>query len=421
MLETLHIRNLATVSVLDIELASGLNVLTGETGAGKSIILGAVQVLLGERAEKTIIRKGESACEITASLYLGEAPEPLVRQVADTLENSGLPACEEDQLLLRRVVTRNGSRAYVNATPVTLDIMRQLGNLLVDIHGPNDHQSLLHPRCQRDLLDAFGSLAEARHACSACYEELTGTRESLDNLRNEHLSPAECEMLRYQLNEIESEDLRPDEEEALNERHRTASHARSLLEIAGRCREGLSEGEGSICDQLSDYVRMMQEVEQMAPAPGRSFVQQTESVVETLQELSNDLTDLAESLELDQEELTRLEDRIETIHKLKRKYARSIDDILSEADRIRDRLTTLDSREQRIAELETQQRQAETNLYEHCSTLTASRREAAGRLGRAIAGKLKHLGFEQGAFDISVTEAAPGPAGADSIEFSFAP
>ncbi len=420
MLESLNIRNLATVSTLDVDFAPGLNALTGETGAGKSIILGAIQVLLGERAEKSIIRKGESSCEIAAAIRLSEVCGPLAQEIQAILDDSGLPQCEEHQLIVRRVVTASGSRAYVNSCPVTLSVMRRLGELLVDIHGPNDHQSLLNPRCQLQLLDTFGDLGAHVAQCTEQFRTLQAHRDELSALRDDHMSPAEADLLRHQLREIDAAELNPGEEDDLVAKHRSASHARRLLEIANQCRIGLAEGDGCITDQLSEYVRLLHEVQQLAPA-GEEFGTRLEEMVDGVQELCRDITDFAESLELDQQELQQIEERLDLIQRLKRKHSGTVDDVLAKAESIRDRLATIEHREDRITECENACRQAEQNVLERCQELSAARDAAAGKLAGQIEEKLKGLGFNRSTFRIMLAKHDPGPNGQDRVEFCFAP
>ncbi len=422
MLELLDIRNLATVTELSVEFGEHLNVMTGETGAGKSIILGALQTLLGDRAEKSLIRKGEDSCEISAVFRLPPPPAGLPLHVHRVLEQSGLPVCEENLLLLRRIVTANGSRAYVNAAPVTLQVMRQFGDLLVDIHGPNDHQSLLQPRCQLELLDTFASLDTELAACRRTHDQVKLLDAEIVKLEQEHLSPGECELLRHQLVEIDQARLDPDEEPELIERHRLGTHARRLLEIAGQAQGGLTEGDSSVCDQLTAFVRLFTELEEIAGANlNFKFLERLEQTSADIQEISRDLTDFADSLELDGAELNRLDERLGLIHKLKRKHGGEVTTVLERAEQIRARLETVEHREEKITGLMAQRQQVQADLNAACRQLHDARAQAAGELATAIGDKLRKLGFAQGNFLIDLKEVEPGPRGADRIEFCFAP
>jgi DNA repair protein RecN (Recombination protein N) len=422
VLESLDIRNLATVAELSVEFAPGLNVLTGETGAGKSVIIGALQALLGDRAEKSLVRRGEASCEITAALRILPEYQQLGGEVAALLEAAGLPPCEDGLLLLRRVITPSGSRAYVNATAVTLQVLRGLGDLLVDIHGPHDHQSLLSPRCQLSLLDAYAALAAPLAACDQAFRKVQDLEARMERLRQEHLSEGESEILRHQLREITDAELSVDEESELLEKHRFASHAQRLLEISGECCRGLTEEDDSICDQLGRYVRLLEEMAELAGTAGANCLEQLETLSGGLRDVSREIAEFADSLEVDSESLARLEERLGLIHRLKRKYGGgSLDAVREYARNLEERLSGVDNREALLAELEQQVREAGGVHRQLSSELSRQRKSAAGQLAAAIAGKLSRLGFEQSCFDIRFTDCEPGPAGQDRIEFCFAP
>ncbi|MFO7822017.1 MAG: DNA repair protein RecN [Lentisphaeria bacterium] len=420
MLEALHIQNLATVSALEVSLASGLNVLSGETGAGKSVILGAIQNILGARAEKSLIRRGAKSCEVTGFFRFSDAC-PTLQAINNMLAEIGTPSCEEGQLILRRVITASGSRAYINSSPVALSALRQLGDLLVDIHGPNDHQSLLRPKCQLEILDCFGQLGSLREDCAEAYRQNIEADRKLQQLQTENLSPAEAELLRHQLQEIDTAALQPNEENELSERYRVSAHARRIMEIAGQCQRGLTESDGSITDQLSDYVRLLQEVADIDSERGGEFLERLETVSTQLSELAGDLEEFGESLDLDQQALAEIEERLDLIQRLKRKHGGEIQDVLDRAETLREKLAALDSREQRIAQAEKAVAEAQKKHSALCRELNNKRKTAAAKLAEGITAKLKGLGFEQSDFNISFAETEPGATGADRIEFCFAP
>lgn len=421
MLESLHIRNLALVVELDIEFGSGLHAVTGETGAGKSLILGAVNLLLGERAGPGLIRTGETQCEIAAVIRLDEAFADLRTVLAERLEANGLPACEENRLLLRRIVTANGSRVFVNGGAATVGNLRDIGTLLVDIHGPHEHQSLLRPHCQLDLLDAFAGLGEPAAACTAAHRDWQDAMATLDEERARGIDPDQVQFLRQQLRDIDQADLRPEEEAELIERHRVASHAQRLLEIADQCRNGLSEAEGSLADQLAPFVRLLAEMESLDPEGGAPLAERLSELVGNLQELSVDLASYGDGLDLDPEQLQMLEERLNLIQKLKRRHGGSVEQVLVAADDLRNQLDAFDSRAERLAECEQAVQTAQRAFRARCGELAAARRKAAPPLAEAIRDKLHRLGFNQARFAIEVAEAEPGPNGADHIEFGFAP
>jgi DNA repair protein RecN (Recombination protein N) len=422
VLASLHIRNLAVVAGLDVEFGSGLNVVTGETGAGKSLVLGALQLLLGERAGPGLIRQGAASCEIAASLHLAAAPAAEQRATLERfLADNGLPPAEEDALLLRRVIAATGSRAFINGAAVTLQTLRQLGDLLVDIHGPHDHQSLLQPRTQLELLDAFCGAAAERAACADAWRDFAAAKVERERLAAEHLSPQEAEFCRFQLQEIERAGLDLVEDEALPARHAVAAHRRSLLESAARARQGLTEGEAAAVEPLRLVLRELEAIEAIDAEQGAPLRERLEQMIASVEELGGDLERYASTLELDEAELARLDERLGLLQKLRRKYGPTLADVLRTAATLRERL---DSADQRQARLEAQERRCAELAALHqraCAALHQRRHAAAMALAEAITGKLQRLGFQQSGFAVTLAAAEPGPDGADHAEFGFAP
>ena len=421
VLQTLHIRNLALVTELDVEFGAGLNSVTGETGAGKSLILGALQLLLGDRAGPSIIRRGAKQCEIGAVIALGPGYIGVRKAVDSMLAQAGTALCEDSELLLRRVVTRSGSRFFVNGSPVTLHFLRELGDMLVDIHGPHEHQSLLQPRHQLSVLDAYAGLQEQRAHCADVHGQIRGLDAALVQAQSAVVSGDEQELIRHQLREIDTAELVPDEEAQITDRHRIAAHAGRILEVADQCSRGITEGDGSLTEQLTTFVRLVQEIEDADPGRGGEFVQRLEQVSELLQEIGLDLRRYSETLEFDEEQLRSLEARLDQIQRLKRKYGTTVEQILSTADELRVRLQEAEQRRDRLAELRTELKRLTDEHGKQCRALTASRRAAVQRLAVDISAKLKKLGFAQSTFGITLAAGAPGPNGVDQVEFCFAP
>src|SRR2546427_6205991 len=244
MLTTLRIKNLALVPDLTIELKPGYNVITGETGAGKSILIGALNLILGERADRTLIRSGSDACAVEAVFDAGQLRAPL----KDFLEENGLEACEQDQLVLKRTVTIAGAnRQFVNGSATTLNVLATVGEWLVDIHGPHEHQSLLHPARQMAILDAFGNLEDVREA----FGELVRRHAALEAEKaslviDEKTYAQQLDLLRFQANEIAAARLQPEEDEHLLQEFQRSSNAAKLLQLSQTARDLLSDHEGSL-------------------------------------------------------------------------------------------------------------------------------------------------------------------------------
>ncbi len=246
MLTTLRIKNLALVADLTLELQPGCNVITGETGAGKSIIIGALNLVLGERADRELIRTGEDNCSVEAMFDVKELRAPLKQ----FLDENGLEPCEDSQLVLKRAFTANGTnRQFVNGSPTTLNTLAAIGEWLVDIHGPHDHQSLLHPARQLAILDAFGGLEKERDAFGElvrCRGALEGEKSAL--IVDEKTYVQQLDLLRFQVQEITAARLKPDEEAEVEQAHRRASNAAKLLQLSQAALETLAENENVAAD-----------------------------------------------------------------------------------------------------------------------------------------------------------------------------
>ncbi len=421
VLKTLHIKNLALVSELDIEFGPGLNVITGETGAGKSLILGALGLLLGDRARSSVIRRGAKQCDIAALISFSPEYVDVLAEVNERLAEAGASTCEDGELLLSRTVAQSGTRSFVNNSPTTLQVLRDIGEKLVDIHGPHEHQSLLQPRQQLALLDAFAGLNRQVARCASLHAGHTNLCDELAALRSERLSDSDAALLRHQLQEIESAELALGEDEELAERYQAVSHAKRILEIADQCGRGLTESDGSVTDQLSVFVRLFQEIEDADAAAGEAFTERLAQIVESLQDLSYELRDYAESLDLDQEEFQRLEERLDLVQRLKRRYGPELSDVLRCAAEFGARLDAVDSREQRIEEKESALAALAEQHAALCAALSAKRQAAASRLARSASRKLRRLGFADARLEITLSSRAPGATGADQVEFGFAP
>src|SRR5262245_36849830 len=243
MLTTLRIKNLALVADLTLEFQPGYNVITGETGAGKSILIGALNLVLGERADRTLIRAGSDSCTVEAVFQA----RPIARQLASFLEESGLEPCEDHQLVLKRALTASGAnRQFVNGSPTTLDRLATLGGWLVDIHGPHDHQSLLRPATQLELLDAFGRLEEQRGAFADLVRGRTAlAAEKSALVVDEQTYNQQLDLLRFQVGEITAARLQAGEEDQLEQNHRRASNAARLLQLCQTASDALADSDAS--------------------------------------------------------------------------------------------------------------------------------------------------------------------------------
>ncbi|OVE80758.1 DNA repair protein RecN, partial [bacterium M21] len=418
MLSTLLIRNLALIETLDLEMNNGLNIITGETGAGKSIMIGAVQLLFGKRADRSLIRTGADFCEISAILDLRDDLLPSVNQL---LDDNGVPSCEENQLIIRRQIREQGGRNFVNGAPTTVQILKLLGEVLVDIHGPYDNQSLLKTSHQLQVLDDFTGLNGQLTDCRKRYDEWRALKDKLAAAEQESPSPELIDYLNFQMKEIDDAALQAGEEEELTARHEVASHSHQILQILDKSQELLSGDEDSATDLLGDALRGLMEVARIDAEKGKQFCQALESAIAIIQDLDGEISDYAGKVEIDPDDFTRMEDRLGDLRRVKRKYGGTVESALSHADDCRERLRKLEHFDEYRAEIEAEIAVSEEKLRDQATKISAKRNSAANKLGPQITKKLKLLGFPDCRFSIGLEPGELKPWGFDQVEFYFAP
>ena len=415
MLTLLKIRNLALVDELVWELGPGLIGVTGETGAGKSVIVGALKLVLGERADKSLIRSGEQSCTVEAVFELADPAE-----VDAVLEEGGLAPCDGEALIVRRVIGQAANRQFVNDSPVTLQLLKRLGEQLVDLHGPHDHQSLLSTDRQLVMLDAYADADPS--AYRGLWRDWRAKQAEWEELREaENASGAELDLLRHQVAEIDAAQLKPEEEEEITDRCRRAGHASRLLELAGTAAGLLGGEEGGIVNLLGEVQRVVREIEKLDPAVAER-TQGLEGAVLELQELERTFIDYAGDLDIDPREAAALEDRVNLFESLKRKYGPTLEAVLAHRERCAARLDAVENRGERLDALAAEAAALREAVEKEGRALGQKRRKAAPKLAREIAGQLRDLGFRQSSFEIRLQALRePGTAGFESVEFLFGP
>jgi DNA repair protein RecN (Recombination protein N) len=348
MLTTLRIKNLALVADLALDLQPGYNVITGETGAGKSILIGALNLVLGERADRTLIRSGEDACVVEAAFDIRGLKVPL----KSFLEENGLEPCQDGLLILKRKFTDAGTnRQFINGSPTTLNVLAALGELLVDIHGPHEHQSLLDSARQLAILDAFGDMESARET----FAELLQRRAALEAEKarlivDEKTYAQQLDLLRFQVNEISATPLQAGEEEEVERDYRRASNAAKLLQLSQAALELLSESDTSLLTQAGMVGRTLQELQRLDPsaAPLLSLHEQT---VSALRELQTELSRYADKVDVDPARLRQLEERLSLIQALKRKYGATVAEVIAFGEDAQAKLRNLEQRDAELGRL----------------------------------------------------------------------
>jgi DNA repair protein RecN (Recombination protein N) len=416
MLTLLKIRNLALVDELVWELGPGLIGVTGETGAGKSVIVGALKLVLGERAEKSLIRTGEENCSVEAVFELPDTAE-----INAILEDGGLAPCDDTQLIIRRVVGQTANRQFINDSPVTLALLKRLGEHLVDLHGPHDHQSLLSTERQLAMLDAYAGAENLLAAYRESYRSWRAKAAELEEIRHaENASEQEIEILRYQIQEIEAANLKPEDEQDLEDRWRRASNSTRLVEAAAAASSALN-GEDGILERLTEVQRLVRDLEKLDPSI-RERTASLETAALELQELESNLADYVEELDIDPAEASTLEERVNLLESLKRKYGPFLTDVIARRDAAAARLDTIENRGEKIETLEKELTGLRETVEAAGKSLSTSRRKAAPKLAKEISVQLKDLGFKQSSFEAPLTGLTePGPQGRESIEFQFGP
>ncbi len=428
MLTTLRIKNLALVADLTLELESGYNVITGETGAGKSILIGALNLVLGERADRTLIRSGSDSCSVEAVFDVSKLKAPL----DSFLDENGLEPCEERQLVLKRTFTSAGAnRQFVNGSPTTLNALTAIGEWLVDIHGPHEHQSLLNTARQLDLLDAFGKFEDEREN----FKSLLRKRAALESEKaaliiEEKTYAHQLDLLRFQANEITAARLQAGEEERVEQEHHRASNAAKLLQLSQVALDLLSENENSLLTQAGVIGRTLQELQRVDPS-AEPLVTSHEQAISVLRDLQADLRHYADKVDVDPARLQELEERLNLIHSLKRKYGSNVAEIIGFGEEARTKLQSLEQRDAELARINAELQKIEDELWSTGQALSAKRRKAIPLLSKAVSKQLADLGFKQSRFEITLatldqTEFKNHASrithhGFDTAEFQFAP
>ena len=429
MLTTLRIKNLALVTDLTLELQPGGNVITGETGAGKSIIIGALNLVLGERADRALIRSGEDSCSVEAVFDVTKLRAPL----KSFLDENGLEACEDHQLVLKRTFTAAGAnRQFINGSPTTLGILAQVGEWLVDLHGPHDHQSLLHPAKQLLILDAFGGLEDDRAAFSDLIRQRSALeREKTALVIDEKTYAQQLDLLRHQVREISDARLRPEEEESLEQEFNRASNAAKLLQLSQSTLDALAESENSFLTQAGAIGRSLQELQRLDPG-ANPIAELHAQAMTSLRELQTELSHYSEKVDVDPARLAELEERLNLLHSLKRKYGANLAEVIAFGEDAKQKLQSLEGRDTELARINGELQKLDDKISKAGQKLTAARKKVVPQLAKTVSKQLDDLGFRQGKFDVAISGSArvgdrpapgavPAGTGFDEIEFQFAP
>ncbi len=414
MIQSLHIENIAVVRSLDVDLSEGMTVLSGETGAGKSIIIDSLNLLLGGKADRELIRSGESRAEVSA--VFGRLPK-LTRNL---LEELGFPL-DDDTFMLSRIMTPTSSTARMNGRAIPLSVLRQIGATLFNIHGQNDNQQLLDPKNHVNLLDAYVGAEELRDTYAEQYRTVLHLRTELDSLQRDHREQARlAEMLKFQIAEIDAVKLKPGEEDRLTElakRLRGAEQIEKCCALTEKALQGGEKSRGAIY-LVDRAAAAMSGISEALP--------EAEKLAERLSDLRYELEDIAASLSeieaFDGEDvlakLDRTEGRLDAIAKLKRKYGATEEEILAYRKESARRLELLEHADERMEDLAAEIAEAERRAKQTAAALSEKRRRGAGGLTRAVTETLVFLDMPKVRFEVGFERTADLCAfGIDQVEF----
>ncbi len=415
MLTQIHIKNFAIIDNLDLDFSTAFTVLTGETGAGKSIIVDALGLALGDRADSHVVRKGASRAEITITFDisgLGAAQRWLKERDMDT----------DNECMMRRVVTAEGrSRGYINGSSVPMQMLRGLGELLVDIHGQHEHQSLQKREVQRQLLDDFAGLTETTDRVNKIYDQWRALQTDLDGLKQTSTDRQErIELLQFQIGELEALGLEKKEARQLEEEHQRLVHAEKLLTAAMETISLLHENDNSaIVNALGRQLNQLVKLRDIDPAITPSC-EILENALIQLDEATSELRQYTNQLEVDPQRIDWVEQRLSAIHTLSRKHRVDPGKLHALRSDLEAELITLSSTDKQLADIRDTLQRLKTTFFHAAEDLSIKRKEAASRLTKKIQRIIHQLGMPGGRFEIAFIPVEAGklaPHGLEHIEF----
>ncbi len=414
MLLSLHIKNYALIEDLRLELAPGFNVFTGETGAGKSIIVESIGLILGGRASSEGIRKGAERCFITAEFDNGK-----IKELDAFLQETGLSS--DGSLIIRREIDASGkSRAFINDIPVSLTTLTTAGKFLIDLHGQHEHQTLMQSTQQRSLLDSFGELEELRDQVGEKYriwKDFSAQQQSQQMSEQERARLVD--LYTFQVTEIDDAKLSVGQEEEIEAALPQQKNAEKLRNMSEESYSTLYCGDGAVMEKLARAQKLLESIVSISGQLGET-AENLKNAVYQIEGVASDIETYRDKLSSDPDRLNTLMERQDLIHKLKRKYGTTIIDILAYRDKIAAELDALSKADQNRAELDEKTEKAAKELNGICDRLTNQRKKAGDKLALHIQKELSDLGMKKARFELALQkEAAPTSTGQDIVNFMF--
>jgi DNA repair protein RecN (Recombination protein N) len=416
MLTELRIRNFAIIEAVTLPLGEGFNVLSGETGAGKSIIVGALGLLLGERASADLIRTGAEKATVEGVFDVGD-----VRGITALADERGIDV-EDDTLVLKREISTSGrGRAWINGAPVTATVLAEIGRALVNLHGQHDAQTLLDAESQREILDAFGGADAQAALVRSTYEELSAVRSEISALTTRRADAEKrADYLRHVAREIEDARVSPGEDVRLEDEARVLENADELRTLATSLNELLSGDEASVLTQLGAAQRPLTAIERIDPSAAR-MQEMFDAGFYALQELARTVEDYAGSVDLDPARLEEVRQRRDRLFGLLKKYGPALENVIETGRSARAELDLIDTAQFDLANLTTRETETRRRLFDEAEKLSELRMTASKKLAKSVDALLPQLGMPDGRFSVAlVARDEPTAQGAEDVEYRVA-
>jgi len=420
MLQELRIKNFAIIDELNLSFSKGFNVLTGETGAGKSIILNAVHLLLGDKATEEWIRGSEEEASVEALFDISGNLElkERVKAKVPALQGTG----EEESLIIRRVISRTGrGKVFISGSLATLGVLSEVGEGLLSIYGQHEHQSLQKVETHIDILDEFGGLIGLREEFQKKYQEFISLSEDVARIREEKERRAkERELMIFQSKEIAVSGVQIGEEESLKEERIILTHAKRLMDFAHFSEETLYSEEGSVIERIQKILNQGREMAAVDPSLSHPL-KALESTLIQLEEIALVLRDYSRRVEISPMRLDEIENRLEEIDRLKRKYGPTVEKVFSFKARIEEALKSLNDDEERLSRLEDRLEPLRQVVKDLGERLSEGRKRVSLELRKSVERELNSLGMKKTIFEIHIDSLPLSPKGVDRVEFLISP
>ena len=414
MLKHLYIKNYALIDVLDIDFATGFSVITGETGAGKSIILGAIGLLLGQRADSKAVKTNTQKCTIEARFDISRYG------LKAWFEDNDLD-CDEDECIIRRELTAAGkSRAFINDTPTSLQLMRELGEMLVDVHSQHQNLLLQKEDFQVNVLDIIADNGKQKEAYSKAFAAYRKAENDLKTMREQiSLTRENEEFMRFQLNELANADLKEDEQEALEQEQEVATHTEDIKTILFETNTILNdENSGALAAlylanlKLESAARLYPAIKDLSERMSSSFIE--------LKDIAQETEAVAEDIDFNPERLAFINERLDTIYSLQRKFHKNtIAELIEEQRNLQEAIDNIDNSDTALADLEAATEKALLDAKAKADKLTETRQKTTAKVEKAIRGSLEALGMPNVEFKIEITKDELSAKGQDRVAFLF--